>query len=241
MQRYQTAGIDVQQRVMLLFFFLLVAVVLLGGLIVMNVMLAKDAGVVTISLILAGIMACALIALVFTTRGGYTVGSALTALASALAVSALTLAVEAAGDPTYVTNFYFYPVVILLSALFCKFRWTLIVTLILAATAAASFFLSGGVSMAAGFSHFLEESLMDFGFSVAFVFVLAFLIIRVNARVTAQAVAEGEKNRRQYAQLQDVFATLRETSSELAQASEAMSKSLATFAEDTQTEAASAE
>ena len=241
MQRYQTATIDIQQRVMLLIVFLVAAVLLLGGLIAMNLILAKDAGVVTITLILAGVMVCALAALVFTTRGAYGVGAAVTALVSAFSISALTLTVEAAGDPTYVTNFYFYPVVILLSALFCKFRWTLVVTLILAATAAASFFLSATVTMSGGFGHFLVESLMDFSFSIAFVFVLAFLIVRVNARVTAQAVTEGEKNRRQYAQLQDVFGTLRQTSSELAEASEVMSKSLATFAEDTQTEAASAE
>jgi methyl-accepting chemotaxis protein len=241
MERYTSAGIDVQQRVMLLFYFLLIAVILLAGLVAMNIVLAKDAGVIGITIILAAIMAAAVVALGFTVRGRYFVGADMAAMASTLAISALTFTVEMGRDPTYVTNFYFYPVVILLSALFCRFRWTLIATLILGATAAGSFFLSAGIGVGQDFGHFLEESLMDFSFALVFVFVLSFLIIRVNARVTAQAVAEGEKNRRQYAQLQDAFATLRLTSRELAQASEAMSQSLATFAEDTQSEAASTE
>ena len=240
MGRYKNAGIDVQQRVMLLCYFLLVAVVLVSGLIVMNSVLAKDAGVVTITIVLAGIMICALIALVLTVRGWYFAGADITALVAALGVSSLAL-LQAPRDPTFITNFYYFPMVILLSALFCRLRWTLFVTLVLGAAAAGGYFLSGGVTLAGDFRHFVDESMMDFGFSIVFVFVLSFLIIRVNARVTAQAVAEGEKNRRHYAQLQDAFATLRATSAELAQASETMSRSLATFAEDTQSEAASAE
>ena len=240
MGRYKNAGIDVQHRVMLLCYFLLVAVILVSGLIVMNIVLAKDAGVVTITIVLAGIMACALVALVLTVRGWYFAGADITALIAALGVSSLAL-LQAPRDPTFITNFYYFPMVILLSALFCRLRWTLFVTLVLGAAAAGGYFLSGGVTLAGDFRHFVDESMMDFGFSIVFVFVLSFLIIRVNARVTAQAVAEGEKNRRQYAQLQDAFATLRATSAELAQASETMSRSLATFAEDTQSEAASAE
>ncbi|HTP59660.1 MAG TPA: hypothetical protein VMM82_12130, partial [Spirochaetia bacterium] len=75
MERYKSAGIDVQQRVMLLFYFLLIAVILLAGLVAMNIMLAKDAGVVGITIILAAIMAAAVIALLFTVRGRYFVGA----------------------------------------------------------------------------------------------------------------------------------------------------------------------
>jgi len=207
----------------------------------MNIVLSQGAGVIGITVVLVAIMAAAVVALVLTVAGRYYAGADVAAMASAVAISALTLVVELGRDPTYVTNFYFYPVVILLSALFCRFRWTLISTLILGATAAGSFLLSGGIGAGQDFGHFLEESLMDFSFSLVFVLVLSFLIVRVNARVTAQATAEGEKNRKRYAQLQDAFATLRLTSRELAQASEAMSQSLATFVEDTQSEAATTE
>jgi|GEM_PF-649944 len=241
MKRYETAGIDVRERVMLLFYFLLIAVVLLGGLIIMNIVLAEDAGVITVTLILAGVMVCATVGLVFTAAGRYTAGAGIAAMASAAAICALTLAVEASNDGTYLTNFYFYPVVILISALFCKVRWTLLVTLMLAATAVGSFFFSAHLHIETSFTRFQRESLMDFSFSVVFVFTLAFLIIRVNARVTAKAAEEGEKNKKQFAQLEDVFAVVRQASGELAQASDAMSKNLATFAESAQSEAASAQ
>jgi PAS domain S-box-containing protein len=208
MERYKTAGIDVQHRVMLLAGFLLITVVLLGGLVAMNIVLAQQESIVTITLVLVGIMGCAVVAFVFTVRGRYFVGADISALVAALGLSALTLT-QAPSDASFITNLYYFPVAILLSALFCRMRWTVFVTLILAATAAGSYFLGSNVTLNGEFSHFLQQSVADFGFSIAFVFVLSFLIIRVNARVTAQAVAEGEINRAQYEKLQEAAQALR--------------------------------
>jgi len=241
MKRYAQAGIDVQERVPLLFWFLLIADILLCGLIVMNFVLSQGPTVMRIALILLGVILMSTTALVLILRGRYHGGANLTALAAACAICGLVFAVETGADETYLNNFYFFPVIILISTLFCKVRWTLLITLLLAVTAVGSFFLSGSVGINAAFAHFLQESLMDFAFSLVFVFVLSFLIIRVNARTAARVVEEGERGKRQYARLQDVLGTVRDTSRELALSSEAVTKNLATFARDADAEAASAQ
>ena len=70
-------------------------------------------------LVLVGIMACAVVALVFTVRGSYFVGADISALMAALGLSTLILT-QAPGDASFITNLYYFPVVILLSTLFSR-------------------------------------------------------------------------------------------------------------------------
>jgi methyl-accepting chemotaxis protein len=239
-RRYKSASSEIIQHVLILFYVLIAMILLTSVILVLNIFIPDAQNIQAVLIILMVLIVFYTGTIVVLLYGKYYFAANFTSLVSATGLAALTLFVQFLKDETYITNFYYMPVVILFAAFLCSMRWTIFISILLASSCLASFIISESIPIAGITNKFLTQSFMDFSASIILIIGLCILLIQTNKRTTKRAYEEGEKSKMQYEQLQDIFNTVQQTSRELAVASQIMSKNSATFAENIQSQASSA-
>lgn len=87
----------------------------------------------------------------------------------------------------YITNIYFFPIVIIFTALFCRPSWIVVITLILIASGTASFVLMTRSPADAAFFAVAKGAFIDSTAAIIFAFILCFTIVMLNRRITSAA------------------------------------------------------
>jgi len=238
---YQESSFHQKQQVYVLFYFATITIMFLLVLIaILNILKGpgKATGESVIILSMAAFIGSSLLLLV---KGKYHLAANTATLTSSVAIAGLIYVVQMDHDINYLTNFYFIPVVILFATLLASTKWIILNTLLLTLAAIGSFFTAPYFGIPEVYNTFLLQSVSDFSVSIILIFALSYFILRINQRTNERAELKAESSRLQYLQLQDIFNTISEASSSLSHASGRMSAGLATFAENTQSQASSAE
>jgi len=238
--KYKDTPVSMRQKSRLLFYFGSMSAALMTLLTVLNFMTGAK-GVNFGSIITMGMTLGTITSIFFLVRGHYYASANTIITIITFGLLAIIFTAQMQGRIDYLTNFYFIPVMVLFTALFATRKWIIGVSLIFIISTTASYFTAHDFGIAESYNQFLQQTTMDFSFALMFIFILSYLIIRVNQTNTRVAEEQAKTTEEQFLQLQNIFEAIRETSTTLDRASEDMSNTLTTFADNTQTQASSTE
>lgn len=98
-----------------------------------------------------------------------------------------------AGGLSYITNFYYFPALIIFTALFCRPSWVIFITFLLVASGIVSFAAFRDTSNVEGLAVATGVMIDNTG-AVIFSFILCFTIVMINRRI-ARATRQEERNK----------------------------------------------
>jgi hypothetical protein len=84
----------------------------------------------------------------------------------------------------YITNIYYFPIIIIFTALFCSPSWIVVITLVLIASGTVSFVLFTRAPTDAAFFSVAQGAFIDSTGAIVFSFIICFTIIMLNRRIT---------------------------------------------------------
>jgi len=142
--------------------------------------------------------------------------------------------------PAYVSYLYFMFMVLVQSALFCKMKISTFVA-ILFIIANVSYTILAKPYMDPFTLRGAKSGVISSNISLILVYVLSYIISSIGRKSTKRAEKEAKVNFHNKNKLQDIFVSVKETTGELADASDKMSVTSAHFAENSQSQAASVE
>ncbi len=105
------------------------------------------------------------------------------------------------GRIDYITNFYFFPVIIIYTALFCRPSWIVFTATLLLICGVASFLFNYSNPIGAQFMPVAQSALVDYTSSVVLTLLLCVTIIKLNGKITEAARRE-EHTRELHAELE---------------------------------------
>ncbi|MBP7736881.1 MAG: serine/threonine-protein phosphatase [Spirochaetes bacterium] len=105
------------------------------------------------------------------------------------------------GRIDYITNFYFFPVIIIYTALFCRPSWIIFTTTLLLICGVASYLLNYSNPIGTQFMPVAQSALVDYTSSVVLTLLLCVTIIKLNGKITEAARRE-EHTRELHAELE---------------------------------------
>lgn len=105
------------------------------------------------------------------------------------------------GSIDYITNFYFFPVIIIYTALFCRPSWIIFTTTLLLICGVTSYLLNYTNPIGTPFMPVAQSALVDYTASVVLTLILCVTIIKLNGKITEAARRE-EQTRELHAELE---------------------------------------
>ncbi len=105
------------------------------------------------------------------------------------------------GRMDYITNFYFFPLIIIFTALFCRPSWIIFLTSLLVASGILSFVVYLHNPISNDFFPVVQGALVDYTASAIMTVIMCFTILLINRRITEAARRE-EHSRELHAELE---------------------------------------
>jgi methyl-accepting chemotaxis protein len=239
-RKYPDASYLIQRKALALYYFILSTIFIL--LVMIGVFLfLQPVSFLRSVIAISTLISLELVAFVLLVRGRYGISANFIVAATALLLAAAQFA-KLSRDPHtgYTSFFYLMLVIVVLAALFCSRRWLFGVTV---------FFIAADVV----FFTLVRDKLDDLGlqaatvgvvdsvFTFTFVMVLSFLIVAITEGAVRRSDAEALENRENYRKIQSLLESASDSSRVLARSSGEMKNLTASFSENFQSQAASAE
>ncbi|MCP4129409.1 MAG: hypothetical protein GY754_00195 [bacterium] len=236
---YASESYYLRQRAAILLYFLVICLILFVLLLITNNMVSSQSDMTVTNLIMGIMMAVMFGALFALIKGFYTFSAICSSMVTCIGLCVITLNAGQQGSITFLTNFHFIPVIILFTALFCETLWIFIVSGLTLGTAIMSIVLAPQITIPENVNIILEQAILDFTFSLLFVLVLSFLILRVNKKSAATAEEESKKNKEHYLQIAEILLSVQETSTKLSHTSSTINDSAQKMNSDVNNQASS--
>lgn len=239
--KYQDESSIIKEKTRSLLYFLLIFLFLIP-LAIIGFQIVQPQGLFgTANSVLMSLLLCIIISLVLLKNGKHEASGNLVIIVSAV-VLVFAMAVNAFqnNNTDFISFAFYFPVIIILAALFSTNRWVLIVGIFFIASAIAVSITVKGYLDAFNI-RVLKELSVDYIFSTLLSFVLCLLIVRINSRNMRQLEKESEKNLRQRDVIRNLLISVQDLSRQLTTLAEGSSDSAAVFSNSAQTQAASAE
>ncbi|HQG43988.1 MAG TPA: hypothetical protein P5547_11190, partial [Spirochaetota bacterium] len=192
--RYTENSFMIQEKARALLYFIMAFIVLIPIIIIsVNIVqpFSSD-NVVFVILLLASV-----IGLILLKKGQYNASANLIiTFASILIVVFMFYKAFESKDADFISFTYYMPVIIILTALFCRIRWVIGISLFfIVSTIVCTVIMS--TILTDIYSRVLKDLAVDYLFSITLSFVLCLLIVRINTRNLQQLKKESEENVKQ--------------------------------------------
>ncbi len=105
------------------------------------------------------------------------------------------------GSMDYITNFYYFPIIIIFTALFCRPSWIMFITTLLVGSGITSYAVHLDNPMSRDFIPVVRGALVDYTASAIMTVIMCFTILLINRRITEAARRE-EQTRELHAELE---------------------------------------
>ncbi|HOT18975.1 MAG TPA: methyl-accepting chemotaxis protein [Spirochaetota bacterium] len=236
--RYTENSFMIQEKARALLYFIMAFIVLIPIIIIsVNIVqpFSSD-NVVFVILLLASV-----IGLILLKKGQYNASANLIiTFASILIVVFMFYKAFESKDADFISFTYYMPVIIILTALFCRIRWVIGISLFfIVSTIVCTVIMS--TILTDIYSRVLKDLAVDYLFSITLSFVLCLLIVRINTRNLQQLKKESEENVKQRDVIKNLLVSVQGLSQQLTALAEQSSESSAVFSNGAQSQAASAE
>lgn len=182
LHRYAGASVELREKAKLFLYLILFTFIFLLGLYLAGrfALNLKMTSYVILSFCLS------LLVMLFVLRAGrYHIAVNLFSLVFAAGVIFLTFYGQIGRSrPDYLSNFSYYPVLVIFTALFCRPSWVIIYTLILIISGVISYVIATGYLLNTDMNLLAKGMLIDNTGAIIFSFILCFTIVMINRRIT---------------------------------------------------------
>jgi len=183
----------------------------------------------------------AILSLVLLRKGNYdTAANLFIIIVTIIVAAALFAKINRDAYAGYTTYIYHMIAIIVMTALFCRGRMLVGVSIFFVLSDVLFFVLVRDrldeISLKAA-----KVGLVNSSISIVLVFAVARLIIRITEDAMSRSEDEARKSREQYEEIEQIHYSVGDSSEKLASSSEVLAKTAVTFSENSQNQAASAE
>lgn len=240
LEKYANKSFIVQKKAGTLLYYCVTVILLMTALFLAFLIFIPEtllqAGVVIFLVFLSGF-----ITMIILKSGRYTAAANFITSIIALGVTAGLLAkIQRDAFTGYTTYIYFMIVVQVQAVLFCRRYFLVAVSSLFLLSEILFYFMARGrledLSLRAA-----KVGALDSGFSIVVVLIIGILIMSITDKSLEHAESETEKNKKNLEQLEGLFSSLQNASTNLAESSQELTNTASAFTENTQSQAASAE
>lgn len=238
---YNNSSFIIKEKARALLYFLLTFIILVPCAIIAFNIIQPQGLFGTANIILVLMFITTVIGLILLKKGLYNASAnTLSTVSAVLVVAFLFYNGFEAKNTDHISFAFYMPVVIIVTALFCKVRWLVGISVFFIISTITSTVLMSSV-LTDVYLRVLKEFAVDYIFSIALSFVLCLLIVRLNTRNMDQLEKESGENIKQRQMLQNLLISVQQMTKQLALLAQESSESSAVFSNSAQSQAASAE